>query len=763
MSRLRIVAVAFGAFGLLLTGLSAGLGPYVRAKAAEKGALRDLSVRIEGVSAIWAGLRLRGVEVASEGSGVFRGHFDEVRLAVDWRGEVQAIAVNGGRVLLRGSGGEVTRWFGDVRGKAKEGLPRAGGTERKVALREIGIDWVGEPGKGEVQIEGVEADHGFDGEAHFGARKVRIVKGPLSVGADSVSMRFGGGPGRARIHRIDARRVDVEVSLADGVTSLGRGANDVSEPGPADRPGDAHELETLRERVGELARLAAERLAIDGEIGSSGLYARVHHNGQMIHIGPARARLAREGDVVVAEVVAGGGETKTPLSLRAEVPTATGPIGLELQGGPVTLSALGAHDGDFGIVGANRATLYAKGKVELSEDTRRVAFDAEGRLSSFGLMDRRLADDAIEGLELGWRAEGEAKTDRSALLVRDGELSLGAMRFRFEGTLDRGAEATRGHMVFSVPVAPCQEMLTSLPTALVPATAGLEVQGVFGVRGRLGFDTQKLEALELDWDVSDACRVVSAPPEIAVQRFRRPFRRMVYDGEGRKTEVLSGPGTTSWVPIEEISPFVAAAVMTTEDGRFYRHKGFDKEAIKGSVQDNLRAGRFVRGASTISMQLAKNLYLDRGKTLSRKLQEVILTAYLEQELSKDEIMELYLNIVELGPMVYGIGPAAEHYFTTSAGELSLGQALYLVSTLPNPKRQYFASDGRVSDRWSAYLQKLMRIMHTRHRITERELMEGMAEIVTYRVPQSPRREGFLEPTDDGEADGYPVIDEGNAP
>ena len=139
------------------------------------------------------------------------------------------------------------------------------------------------------------------------------------------------------------------------------------------------------------------------------------------------------------------------------------------------------------------------------------------------------------------------------------------------------------------------------------------------------------------------------------------------------------------------------AVLTTEDGAFpLRHHGFDHEAIRNSIRENLRRKKFVRGASTISMQLAKNLYLDRGKNLSRKLQEAVLTMYLEQELTKDQILELYLNVVEFGPTVYGIGPAARFYFAGgSARDLfKLGQALYVASIMPNPKVQHFGPGRR---------------------------------------------------------------------
>jgi membrane peptidoglycan carboxypeptidase len=195
-----------------------------------------------------------------------------------------------------------------------------------------------------------------------------------------------------------------------------------------------------------------------------------------------------------------------------------------------------------------------------------------------------------------------------------------------------------------------------------------------------------------------------------------------------------------------------AAVLVTEDGSFHHHHGFDEEAIRNSIRENLRRGKFVRGASTISMQLAKNLYLDRGKNLSRKLQEAVLTMYLEQELTKEQIMELYLNVVEFGPMVYGIGPAAQHYFNTSASQLSLGQALYISSIMPNPKKQHFAVGGAVTPSWSSYLRQLMEIAHKRKRISDEELEEGLRETVIRgaSAPHRAPRDESASPPKDGE-------------
>jgi membrane peptidoglycan carboxypeptidase len=175
-----------------------------------------------------------------------------------------------------------------------------------------------------------------------------------------------------------------------------------------------------------------------------------------------------------------------------------------------------------------------------------------------------------------------------------------------------------------------------------------------------------------------------------------------------------------------------------EDGGFRHHTGFDKTAIQNSIRDNLRAGRFLRGASTISMQLAKNIYLDREKSLSRKLQEAILTTYLEQSLTKDEILELYFNVVEFGPMLYGIGPAAAYYFNTVPNELSLGQSVFLTSLLPNPKHSYFTQAGVVSKGWLTYLHRLMKIMRERNKINDEEFLDGLSEVLTYQLARSPR-------------------------
>jgi membrane peptidoglycan carboxypeptidase len=234
--------------------------------------------------------------------------------------------------------------------------------------------------------------------------------------------------------------------------------------------------------------------------------------------------------------------------------------------------------------------------------------------------------------------------------------------------------------------------------------------------------------------VQNECRVQAVPAELQPQKFERAFMREVKAPDGTPVTVESGPGTSTWVPIDDMSKHLETAVLICEDSRFHAHAGFDFKALENAIKDDLKLGRFARGASTVSMQLAKNLYLGTEKTLGRKLQEALLTMLLEQQLDKRRILELYLNVVELGPGLYGVGDAAQYYFATPARALTLGQSLYLASILPNPSYSRFGPDGKLNASWLAYLRKLMHIAHKIKRIDDAELQAGLEEEIAFRVP-----------------------------
>jgi monofunctional biosynthetic peptidoglycan transglycosylase len=141
-----------------------------------------------------------------------------------------------------------------------------------------------------------------------------------------------------------------------------------------------------------------------------------------------------------------------------------------------------------------------------------------------------------------------------------------------------------------------------------------------------------------------------------------------------------------WVPYSRISPHLKRAVVAAEDAKFLDHEGFDWEAIQKAMTRNERRGRIVAGASTISQQLAKNLFLSGSRSWVRKGQEAIITWMLETTMSKRRILELYLNFAEWGEGVFGAEAAARHHFGVAAAALSAEQAAWLASILPSPRR-----------------------------------------------------------------------------
>ncbi len=532
-------------------------------------------------------------------------------------------------------------------------------------------------------------------------------------------------------------------------SSAAQPADDAPAPGAAYRAallGVAHAVDQALEPT------ASVRL--------EGVRAVIRRGDEILNLGPGLLQVSREdGRLVIdlapelrtAPLAAAREEALTfrlavPLpeaprdgaSLRT-APPASSEIAADVNGGPIWLSSLGVKEGDFGLFDVGRASLSTRSHLALGADGKTLRIDGEARVHTLSIKSAALSDEPVAGLELAVRLKGELDLDGRRARVAEGEVDLGSIRVAVHGDYERSGDARHVRGGFDVPLTACQSMLDSTPRGLVPKLQGMRLAGSYALRGRADVDTAHLDrGFVLDWEASNTCRVVEAPSAISVERFKGHFQRTAYDVEGKPFLLETGPGTPEWVPMSAISKFMEAAVLTTEDGGFHRHHGFDHEAIRNSIRENLRQRRFVRGASTISMQLAKNLYLDRGKNLSRKLQEAVLTMYLEQELTKEQILELYFNVVEFGPSIYGVRPAARYYFSGNARELSLGQALYMASIMPNPKVQHFGAGGAVSASWMGFLRKLMKYARERERINDEELDEGLRETVLRGSP-APQR------------------------
>ena len=162
-----------------------------------------------------------------------------------------------------------------------------------------------------------------------------------------------------------------------------------------------------------------------------------------------------------------------------------------------------------------------------------------------------------------------------------------------------------------------------------------------------------------------------------------------------------------WVAYEKISINLKRAVIASEDAKFLDHEGFDWEGIQKAYEKNLKKGKIVAGGSTISQQLAKNLFLSTKRTPWRKAQEAVITLMLENILSKRRILEIYLNVIEWGNGVFGAEAAARHYYKTSAANLSAGQAARLAAMIPNPRFYDAHQYTRYLNRRTATIQARM--------------------------------------------------------
>ena len=182
-------------------------------------------------------------------------------------------------------------------------------------------------------------------------------------------------------------------------------------------------------------------------------------------------------------------------------------------------------------------------------------------------------------------------------------------------------------------------------------------------------------------------------PNVAVLRTQYPVVRYhpVVKSAGIKTQepptvLLSQVRPPGWVGLGEVSRVAVGAVLVSEDWAFYQHKGYDANQIKEAIKEDWEEGRFARGASTITQQVVRNVFLDKDKNLWRKVKELYLAIRLEETTGKRKILESYLNIAEWGEGVFGIHAASRHYFGKHPSQLTAREGAFLAMLLPSPKR-----------------------------------------------------------------------------
>jgi hypothetical protein len=268
------------------------------------------------------------------------------------------------------------------------------------------------------------------------------------------------------------------------------------------------------------------------------------------------------------------------------------------------------------------------------------------------------------------------------------------------------------------------DLLGSLPDSLIPSSWAKEIQGSLDAHAKFAGPLHDRKQWALDWE-GDFSRMFLASGELAAQvdRLRRPFPHTFPPREegGEPLVRIIGPEEPAYVSLDQVNKHLVNAVVSTEDAGFFNHSGFEVNELKEAMLENLREGGG-RGGSTITQQLAKNLFLSGERTFSRKLKEAIIAWRLESDLPKERILEIYLNIAEWGPGLYGIHDASDHYFSRRPSVLQPEEAAFLASLLPAPEtyhRYYHSGRGLTKNRHDR-VQDILRAMHRMGRLKARD-------------------------------------------
>jgi hypothetical protein len=252
-----------------------------------------------------------------------------------------------------------------------------------------------------------------------------------------------------------------------------------------------------------------------------------------------------------------------------------------------------------------------------------------------------------------------------------------------------------------IPKMQAQDFIVSLPDGLFTHFQGMEATGNFDYKLDFKFNKNRPNTLVFDSKLKKENLKITKYGEANLNKLNGEFVYRAIIQNVMQRPVLVGNANPNYTPLDQISPYLRKSVLTTEDPSFFSHRGFINEAFKQSILKNIKTKKFSRGASTISMQLIKNVFLTREKTLSRKLEEILLVYILENNrvVSKERMLEVYFNIIEWGPNVYGIGEASHFYFQKSPSALSLDECLFLATIIPKPRKfmYQFNDQGNLKD------------------------------------------------------------------
>ena len=290
----------------------------------------------------------------------------------------------------------------------------------------------------------------------------------------------------------------------------------------------------------------------------------------------------------------------------------------------------------------------------------------------------------------------------------------------------RAEKAGRWHFTASVhcPPFPAQDLFASLPAGLFRHVQGLQADGKLSYDLHTDIDFNRLDSLKFSSDLRGHGFRIVRMGAADLARMSEEFEYTAYEHDEPVRTFSIGPSNPGFRPLSRISPLLQMAVLQSEDGSFFYHDGFYPGAIGEALAYDLEKGRFARGGSSITMQLVKNVFLNRHKNIARKLEEALIVWLIESQhlTSKERMYEVYLNIIEWGPMVYGAAEASRFYFGKEPADLSVSEAIFLASIIPKPKhfRSVFNPDATLRENQLEYYRVIARRLAAKGLMTEEE-------------------------------------------
>lgn len=262
-----------------------------------------------------------------------------------------------------------------------------------------------------------------------------------------------------------------------------------------------------------------------------------------------------------------------------------------------------------------------------------------------------------------------------------------------------------------------QSIFEAFPQGLFESLDGLKVQGKVKYNLNFYLDTKIPDSVRFNSTLTPVDFKILQWGKTNLQKINNPFVYTPYEYGKPMRDITIGPSNPNFTPLNSISKNFINAVLTAEDPSFFTHNGFVEESIRKSIAVNYKEKKFKRGGSTISMQLVKNIYLSRQKTLARKAEEILIVWLIEHNhlVSKQRMLEVYFNIMELGQNIYGIGEASRYYFGKQPADLTIGDGLFLASIVPKPKASMykFMADGSLKPYMYNYFRFMGNIMARR--------------------------------------------------